>query len=251
MIANQNQQPIIQIKKVKKSHEHHGGAWKMAYADFVTTMMSLFLVLWLANISTKKTTSTRQECKVHRPSLKLYAMYASYPHSHTANHAEALHRRSAQYDHVHNKPIKKACTKSTLAHIVHNLERQLNGYATLVATDSGFRIDMLNTNEGMFYRNSSTLTVRGVEVLEKVAEALQKIPNAFEITGFADKDFSSTKLALNRARTTEQFFQEKGIPQLQVQKISGEACCAEDCDGLSGNENTNARYNTVSIVLLD
>ena len=33
----------------KKKHEHHGGAWKVAYADFVTSMMALFLVLWIAN----------------------------------------------------------------------------------------------------------------------------------------------------------------------------------------------------------
>ena len=43
--------PIIIIKK-KGGHEgHHGGAWKVAYADFVTAMMALFIVLWLMNLS--------------------------------------------------------------------------------------------------------------------------------------------------------------------------------------------------------
>ena len=43
-------QPII-IKKVKKGggHGHHGGAWKVAYADFVTAMMAFFLMMWLIN----------------------------------------------------------------------------------------------------------------------------------------------------------------------------------------------------------
>ena len=249
MTANQNQQPIIiQVKKVKKSHEHHGGAWKMAYADFVTTMMSLFLVLWLANISTKKPTSTRQECKVHRPSLKLYAMYAAYPHSHTVNHAEVSRRRGMHDNHAHDKSAKKARAQSTLAHIAHNLQQQLKGYATLVTTGAGFRIDILSLGEGMFYRNSSALTARGIEALEKVACALQKIPNAFEITGFADKDFGSTKLALRRAEVTEQFLQEQGIPQSQIQKVSGEACCVEDGDV---DASLNARYNTISVALLD
>ena len=41
------QQPII-IKKIKKGgHGHHGGAWKVAYADFVTAMMAFFLLMWL------------------------------------------------------------------------------------------------------------------------------------------------------------------------------------------------------------
>ncbi len=44
-----NVQPII-VKKIKKAaHAHHGGAWKVAYADFVTAMMAFFLLLWLLN----------------------------------------------------------------------------------------------------------------------------------------------------------------------------------------------------------
>jgi chemotaxis protein MotB len=51
-MAEKNTQPII-IKKVKKAaHGHHGGAWKVAYADFVTAMMAFFLLLWLLNATT-------------------------------------------------------------------------------------------------------------------------------------------------------------------------------------------------------
>ena len=47
-------QPII-IKKVNKGHGgHHGGAWKIAYADFVTAMMAFFLLLWLLNSVTQE-----------------------------------------------------------------------------------------------------------------------------------------------------------------------------------------------------
>src|SRR6202042_54388 len=47
------EQPIIVIKKVSGHGGHHGGAWKVAYADFVTAMMALFIVLWLLNSSVK------------------------------------------------------------------------------------------------------------------------------------------------------------------------------------------------------
>src|ERR1700742_3136000 len=48
----QQAQPVIIIKRGKKhGHGHHGGAWKVAYADFVTAMMALFIVLWLMNTS--------------------------------------------------------------------------------------------------------------------------------------------------------------------------------------------------------
>src|ERR1700748_1129643 len=48
------ERPIIIIRKRKKSaaHPHHGGAWKVAYADFVTAMMAFFLLLWLLNVTT-------------------------------------------------------------------------------------------------------------------------------------------------------------------------------------------------------
>src|SRR5882672_8640474 len=51
-MADANQRPII--KKVIKvaGHGHHGGSWKVAYADFVTAMMAFFLLLWLLNVTT-------------------------------------------------------------------------------------------------------------------------------------------------------------------------------------------------------
>src|ERR1700748_1134346 len=55
MAAKGNERPIIIIVKKKKGgHGHHGGAWKVAYADFVTAMMALFIVLWLLATSTPK-----------------------------------------------------------------------------------------------------------------------------------------------------------------------------------------------------
>ncbi|PJK29005.1 flagellar motor protein MotB [Minwuia thermotolerans] len=51
-MADGNQQPIIVKKIVKGGHAHHGGAWKVAYADFVTAMMAFFLLLWLLNVTT-------------------------------------------------------------------------------------------------------------------------------------------------------------------------------------------------------
>src|SRR5260370_6895236 len=53
MAKGSNAPPLI-IKKIKrpKSEAHHGGAWKVAYADFVTAMMSFFLLLWLLNVTT-------------------------------------------------------------------------------------------------------------------------------------------------------------------------------------------------------
>src|SRR5271168_3459025 len=51
--SEQKPRPIIIKKKIVRGGGHHGGAWKIAYADFVTAMMSLFIVLWLMNSNAK------------------------------------------------------------------------------------------------------------------------------------------------------------------------------------------------------
>ena len=51
-MADEDQRPIV-IKKVKKGGGHHGGAWKIAYADFVTAMMAFFLLMWLLGSTAK------------------------------------------------------------------------------------------------------------------------------------------------------------------------------------------------------
>ena len=48
---NEQVQPII-VKKITQAAGHHSGAWKVAYADFVTAMMAFFLLLWLLNMTT-------------------------------------------------------------------------------------------------------------------------------------------------------------------------------------------------------
>src|SRR5689334_21827473 len=54
MAGQNNQRPIIIVKRYKKSGGHHGGAWKVAYADFVTAMMAFFLVMWLVTAVSKE-----------------------------------------------------------------------------------------------------------------------------------------------------------------------------------------------------
>src|SRR6185295_9633391 len=51
-MTDDSQRPIIVRRKKKAAHAHHGGAWKIAYADFVTAMMAFFLLMWLINTTT-------------------------------------------------------------------------------------------------------------------------------------------------------------------------------------------------------
>ena len=63
----ENPRPIIIVKKKVSHGGHHGGAWKVAYADFVTAMMALFIVLWLLNTSKPVQRSYRTAIsRIHR-----------------------------------------------------------------------------------------------------------------------------------------------------------------------------------------
>jgi chemotaxis protein MotB len=53
-VPGDNVAPVIKKKKIVKADGHHGGAWKVAYADFVTAMMAFFLLMWLLNATTEK-----------------------------------------------------------------------------------------------------------------------------------------------------------------------------------------------------
>src|SRR6185437_12727133 len=73
------QAPVIVIKKKKGGHAgHHGGAWKVAYADFVTAMMAFFLVMWLVN-SSQATRAAVQEYFQHPGSGSPLSEYPTDP----------------------------------------------------------------------------------------------------------------------------------------------------------------------------
>src|SRR5579883_2138113 len=178
-MAEQNTPPII-IKKVVGHGGHHGGAWKVAYADFVTAMMALFIVLWLLN-------SSQKVQKAVGGYFRDPEGYGKQVGSGQAGIGEDL-----------------AISKDDMGKLKEKIERaikenpQMKSFKDQIqvtVTGEGLRIELLETERGMFFDSGSPApTENGREVLAKLAEELGKMPNSILIEGHTDaRQFSTEK----------------------------------------------------------
>ena len=164
--------PIIIIKKKGGHGGHHGGAWKVAYADFVTAMMALFIVLWLLNTS--------------KPVKEAVAGYFKDP-SGTANKmgstkvgtAEALSITKDDMPKL-KEELEKAISK------VPDLDK-IKSQIEMTITPEGLRIELLETETGTFFEvGNSSPSDKGKELLSLLAHELGQLPNHLSIEGHTD-----------------------------------------------------------------
>src|SRR5207249_5410120 len=154
----ENTKPIIVIKKKVAHGGHHGGAWKVAYADFVTAMMALFIVLWLLNTS--------------KPVREAIAGYFKDP-SGTAGKLGTT---------MEGKGEAVVAPKQDMAKLKQEIK----------VTPEGLRIELLESATGTFFNiGSSEPNGNGKELLLLLAKQLGKLPNKISIEGHTDsKPFS-------------------------------------------------------------
>src|SRR5581483_3579141 len=208
--------PIIVIKKKGGHGGHHGGAWKVAYADFVTAMMSLFIVLWLMNTSEK----VRQAV----------AGYFNDPRG-TAKQTGS--DQSGSSDNL-------ALTENNIAGLKKKIEesiRKMNDLKALqnqiqvTITPEGLRIELLETKDGTFFdTGKAALNQHGRELLEMLAGQLGGIPNRISIEGhtdaqpYASKDgYGNWELSTDRANAARRVMQNSGLRKDQVSQVRGYA----------------------------
>ena len=208
--------PIIIVKK-KSGHEgHHGGAWKVAYADFVTAMMALFIVLWLLNTSKKV-----QEA---------VAGYFRDPAGTSKNVGTNLKGNGENF----------TLTKDDMPKLKQELEsrlREMNNFEALkrqieiTLTSEGLRIELLETSTGTFFDvGGQEPNENGKQLLLLLAEQLGKLPNQISIEGHTDSkpyagnaEYSNWELSTDRANAARRLMQEEGLRENQVSQVRGYA----------------------------
>ena len=207
---------IIIVRKKKVVHGgHHGGAWKVAYADFVTAMMSLFIVLWLLS-------SSNETVK------KSVAGYFNDPKGTSAMEGSS---RAGVAD---NLPITQADMKQlkerllASAQTLPNFER-LKKQVEISASPDGLRIELMEEPGGTFFESGSatpTPAMRGFLTL--IAKELGKMPNKLSIEGHTDArrystvdGYSNWELSADRANAARRLMQNAGIGQDQVAQVRG------------------------------
>lgn len=206
-------QPIIVKKKVVHAG-HHGGAWKVAYADFVTAMMALFIVLWLMGSS--------------EPVKKAVAGYFRDPSGHAA--------QTGNGQGGANENI--GLGKDDMPQLRQKLEEamkqapeleKLKDQVQMTVTGEGLRIELLESDGSTFFeKGNAQPTDSGREMLRMLASELAKIPNKLSIEGHTDSrsyvsqsGYSNWELSADRANSARRLMQQCGVGDNQVAEVRG------------------------------
>ncbi len=207
--------PEIIIVKKKAAHgERHGGAWKVAYADFVTGMMALFIVLWLMNASRQVQTAVGGYFRDPH-GIRSMPGVAPVPTPPTA--------LQTQQD---MQKLKEQILRS-----IQRIDplNKLKNQIEITITPEGLRIELLESAQGTFFKLGSPAPTPALQVLLKVlSPELGKLPNRISIEGHTDaKPYSGNQaydnwdLSCDRANATRRIMLEDGLRSKQVSQVRG------------------------------
>jgi len=186
-------QPIIVIKKKGGHGGHHGGAWKVAYADFVTAMMSLFIVLWLMGSSTKV--------------KKAVAGYFNDPKGTGSMLGTTMTGTGEAVKEASTDALEKLKEKLEKEIKERKDLQQLTKQIEITVTPEGLRIELIEGKNGTFYESgSANLSASGQEILALLGPELKTLPNVLLIEGHTDATpfsneagYSNWELSADRA----------------------------------------------------
>jgi chemotaxis protein MotB len=210
-------QPIIVIKKKGGHGGHHGGAWKVAYADFVTAMMSLFIVLWLMGSSEKVKKAVAGYFNDPKGTANFLGTTMS------GNGVAVTTKVSDHMRAVKEKLEEEIDAKKELQKLAKQIE--------ITLTPEGMRIELIEDKNGTFFEiGSAKLSASGQELLALLAAELKTLPNPLLIEGHTDatpyspdKNYSNWELSADRANSARRLLQADGVRADQVTQVRGYA----------------------------
>jgi chemotaxis protein MotB len=218
-MAAEKNRPIIVIKKVSgHGGAHNGGAWKVAYADFVTAMMALFIVLWLMGSSEKV--------------KKAVAGYFNDPKG-TGALLGTVMSGTGQIimAKISDDQLEKLKDKLEAEIKARKDLEKLSKQIEITITPEGLRIELIEGKDGTFYElGSARLSASGQELLALLGKELNTLPNSLLIEGHTDStpysgdsDYSNWDLSADRANSARRLLQQDGVRVNQVTQVRGYA----------------------------
>lgn len=212
-MSEAKEQPIIIIKKKGGHGGHHGGAWKVAYADFVTAMMAFFMVMWLMNSGEK----VKQAVAGY---FKDPSGFGKERGSAVAGSGESLKLNQDNMSELKDKLEQALKEMPDFQMVKDNI--------TMTVTGEGLRIELLESEKGMFFQSGSPdPTGSGEELLIKMAGELSQIPNTVLIEGHTDskpfnrEGYSNWELSVDRANAARRLMMMYGLRSDQVMQVRG------------------------------
>jgi chemotaxis protein MotB len=206
--------PIIVIKKKGGHGGHHGGAWKVAYADFVTAMMALFIVLWLLSSS--------------KPVQEAVGGYFRDPSGTSKKTGSAMQGVAESF----------SISKDNMAQLKEELQKtmrqvpnfdNLKNHIEMTITSEGLRIELLESATSTFFDSGKPEPNKdGQVILIALSKELGTIPNKIAVEGHTDSkpysgkgNYSNWELSADRANAARRLMQQNGIREDQIMQVRG------------------------------
>jgi len=202
----------------QESAHRRGGAWKVAYADFVTALMALFIVMWLMNTSKQVQQAVaayfRDPKRFHQagPDVEGAGMKAD---------------NSLTIDQTNVAELKDKLEQAIHASDLGNLEKMVQ----ISITPEGLRIELLETEQGLFFESGRPEpSPQGKRVLALLAKELGRLSNPLAIEGHTDarpyrftglNGYTNWELSVDRANAARRVIQDEGVRPEQVAQVRG------------------------------
>ncbi len=264
-------QPIIIIKrkKVYKADGHHGGAWKIAYADFVTAMMAFFLLMWLLNATTED--QRKGLADYFSPTIPISRISGGGSDglngsSIFTEETYAKMGTGAAQEKTVNAPADKDQTTSpedgqAIADNLQNLKQSLNGdsrqlseHLLIKMSPEGIILEITDSDDmPLFQVGRSEPTALLDSLLELVSESFDGFENDIKIVGHTDNrryrngaSYDNWNLSADRANTARRLLVHTGITPDRIREVAGKA----DTDLLIPENPSAAQNRRISITIL-
>ena len=252
MSEDSSQRPII-VKRVKKhASGHHGGAWKIAYADFVTAMMAFFLLMWLLGSTTSG--DLKGIAEYFQTPLKVALMGGSGSGDSTSvlkgggqdftrsggqqskgevrEEKKEINLKAAEAELAHTEKLKLQDLKQRIERAIQDNPalKQFSSQMLLDITTEGLRIQIVDEyNRPMFASGSAQLQPYSRDILREIGKALNDMPNRISISGHTDalaysggaKGYSNWELSADRANTARRELIGGGLAETRMLRVVG------------------------------
>ena len=206
--------PIIVIKKKGGHGGHHGGAWKVAYADFVTAMMALFIVLWLLSSS-----------------KQVQEAVGGYFRDPTGTSKKVGSDMQGAGESFSVSKENMAALKEELQKTMRQVPNfdKLKNHIDMTITSEGLRIELLESATSTFFDSGNPAPNHdGQDILIALSKELGTIPNKIAGEGHTDSkpylgkgNYSNWELSVDRANAARRIMQQNGIREDQIMQVRG------------------------------
>jgi len=262
---------VIIIKKKKGHGGAHGGAWKVAYADFVTAMMAFFLLMWLLNAATKEQKEAIAD--YFNDKLVMTEGGSTFIRKESPNKKDADNKKKSDskptviqlnpedFEGQKNVPMElwgkqKLKPKEFAEHFQEDVSKKLGDMKDQIkveVTEDGVRVQLVDADgREMFQAGSQSPTALGRRALNFVAESFKKMPNNIAVEGHTDATGQDEgkngnwALSSQRALSARAALEDEGVNATNFERVTGYA----DTDLYVKNDPTDPRNRRVAITLL-